>query len=179
MPAVFAAAGSADPGGGGAELWGAFDGPIANLTRRRTGWRTCWPATGRARVSRVALLLPRSAEAIVSMLAVLKTGAAYVPIDPALPAARIEFMRRRCRADRRDHHRGSAARGWTGASLLVIDFDDPAVGQPTRHGACRRRRRTTSPTSSTRPAPPVCPKAWRSLIATSPSWWSHCRADVT
>ena len=41
---------------------------------------------------RVALLLERSAEAIVAMLAVLKTGAAYVPIDPALPAARIEFM---------------------------------------------------------------------------------------
>ncbi|MDH6196198.1 amino acid adenylation domain-containing protein [Mycobacterium frederiksbergense] len=40
----------------------------------------------------VALLLNRSAQAIVSILAVLKTGAAYVPIDPAHPDARIEFM---------------------------------------------------------------------------------------
>ena len=40
----------------------------------------------------VALLFSRSAQAIVAMLAVLKTGAAYLPIDPALPAARVAFM---------------------------------------------------------------------------------------
>ncbi|HEY0227571.1 MAG TPA: amino acid adenylation domain-containing protein, partial [Mycobacterium sp.] len=40
----------------------------------------------------VALLFSRSAEAIMSMLAVLKTGAAYLPMDPAVPDARIEFM---------------------------------------------------------------------------------------
>jgi amino acid adenylation domain-containing protein/thioester reductase-like protein len=41
---------------------------------------------------RVALLFGRCAEAIVAMLAVLKTGAAYLPIDPAHPASRVGFM---------------------------------------------------------------------------------------
>ncbi len=44
----------------------------------------------------VALLFNRSAEAIVAILAVLKAGAAYVPIDPAHPAARIKFMTEDC-----------------------------------------------------------------------------------
>ena len=38
---------------------------------------------------RVALLLPRSTELIEAVLATVKTGAAYVPIDPAHPAGRI------------------------------------------------------------------------------------------
>jgi non-ribosomal peptide synthetase component F len=40
----------------------------------------------------VALLFSRSAEAVVAIAAVLKTGAAYIPIDPAHPDARIKFM---------------------------------------------------------------------------------------
>ncbi|MFH9347863.1 non-ribosomal peptide synthase/polyketide synthase [Kitasatospora sp. NPDC017646] len=40
----------------------------------------------------VALALPRSAELVVAVLAVLKAGAAYVPVDPAYPAARIAYL---------------------------------------------------------------------------------------
>ncbi|WP_121401113.1 non-ribosomal peptide synthetase [Micromonospora sp. M71_S20] len=40
----------------------------------------------------VAVAMERSAELIVAVLAVLKSGAAYLPIDPAYPADRIAFM---------------------------------------------------------------------------------------
>ncbi|WP_211770319.1 non-ribosomal peptide synthetase [Kutzneria sp. CA-103260] len=40
----------------------------------------------------VALALPRSVHLVVSILAVLKSGAAYLPLDPGYPADRIEFM---------------------------------------------------------------------------------------
>ncbi|MEU2608695.1 non-ribosomal peptide synthetase [Streptomyces albus] len=39
-----------------------------------------------------AVLLGRSVELVVSVLAVLKTGAAYVPVDPEDPADRVEWV---------------------------------------------------------------------------------------
>jgi len=40
----------------------------------------------------VALALPRSAEIVVALLAVMKAGAAYLPVDPDYPADRIAAM---------------------------------------------------------------------------------------
>jgi amino acid adenylation domain-containing protein len=41
---------------------------------------------------RVGVLLERSVEMVIALLAILKTGAAYVPLDPAYPAERLCFM---------------------------------------------------------------------------------------
>ncbi|WP_045384621.1 non-ribosomal peptide synthetase, partial [Mycobacterium kyorinense] len=76
---------------------------------------------------RVALLLERSAQAVVAILAVLKSGAAYLPIDPAMPAARVEFML----ADAAPSvviTTAVLAQRVHGCGVAVVDVDDPAVG---------------------------------------------------
>ncbi|MFW0795599.1 amino acid adenylation domain-containing protein [Gordonia sp. CPCC 205515] len=40
----------------------------------------------------VAMAIPRSIEAVIAVWAIVKTGAAYVPVDPTYPAERIEHM---------------------------------------------------------------------------------------
>ncbi|WP_120313400.1 amino acid adenylation domain-containing protein, partial [Mycobacterium mantenii] len=74
----------------------------------------------------VALLLERSAQAVVAILAVLKTGAAYLPIDPASPSTRIGFMLTDAAPVAAITTADLAGR-LDGDDLVVIDVDDPVV----------------------------------------------------
>jgi len=47
---------------------------------------------GIGRDDKVILLLPRCAEVIIVMLGILKAGAAYIPLDPEIPADRLNFI---------------------------------------------------------------------------------------
>ena len=100
--------------------------------------------------SLVAVVLDRSADLVVALLAVLKAGAAYLPVDLGYPAERVAFML----AD---------------ASPALIVADD------RRHGGCRPGRSPSRSWSWTMPRwPPSSPGAW-----TTPAWrmrtgWRRC-----
>jgi nonribosomal peptide synthetase protein BlmIV len=49
-------------------------------------------ADGTGPEDRIGVYLDRSPESVIALLAVLKAGAAYVPLDPAFPAERLRYM---------------------------------------------------------------------------------------
>jgi amino acid adenylation domain-containing protein len=64
----------------------------AELDRRANQLANRLIELGVGRETVVALCLGRSAESVMSSLAVLKAGGAYLPLDPAHPAERLRFM---------------------------------------------------------------------------------------
>ena len=92
----------------------------ANLLAHRLACRGAGPG------ETVALLFSRSAEAIIAILAVLKSGAAYLPIDPAHPDARIAFMIADA-APVADHRLGRHLEGVEGRPTAEVDDRHPRV----------------------------------------------------
>jgi amino acid adenylation domain-containing protein len=80
-------------------------------------------ALGVRRGARVGLLLERSPTMLVAMLAVLKAGAAYVPLDPAFPPARVAFMAQDARLAALLTVEKLAGTLPTGAPSLLLDRD--------------------------------------------------------
>lgn len=64
----------------------------ADLDRRASMLAANMHALGIGRGDFVGICMPRNTDLVCAMLAVLKTGAAYVPLDPAYPDDRIAFI---------------------------------------------------------------------------------------
>jgi amino acid adenylation domain-containing protein len=100
---------------------------------------------GVVRGDRVAILLPKSLEAVVAMQAVLRLGAAYVPLDPTSPAARARTVISDCGVKALVSHPERAAgltepgivsllaatgTGWDSvATLSPLPLDESSVGE--------------------------------------------------
>ncbi|MEU9125509.1 non-ribosomal peptide synthetase [Streptomyces sp. NPDC048506] len=65
---------------------------FAELDRRTARLARALTARGVAAGDRVGIALGRSTRLVVALLAVWRAGAAYVPLDPHYPYARLEFM---------------------------------------------------------------------------------------
>jgi amino acid adenylation domain-containing protein/non-ribosomal peptide synthase protein (TIGR01720 family) len=90
-------------------------------------------AHGLAPGDRVAVLAERSAESVLALLAVMKAGGVYVPVDPAYPAPRVREMLERagCRLvlqDRADPGAASLAGGRTVEAVAPWLAVDEAAG---------------------------------------------------
>jgi amino acid adenylation domain-containing protein len=89
----------------------------------------------------VAVAVPRSAEMIVALLAVLKAGAAYLPLDLGQPDQRLEFMIEDSRPVLALTTRAAASRLTPWLPTVVLD-GDPATGDEA--GATAGRGRVAS-----------------------------------
>ena len=78
--------------------------------------------------ARVALCLDRSLEVVVGLLAILKAGAAYVPVDPTYPASRLSFLIHDSQAQALLTQRSIAATlPQLATNVICLDADWPAI----------------------------------------------------
>ena len=68
----------------------------AELERESNRFARSLIRNGISRGDRVALWLPKSVETVVAIYGIMKAGAAYVPIDPGAPEARMGYIARDC-----------------------------------------------------------------------------------
>jgi len=101
----------------------------ANLVARRLLER------GIGSDDRVAVCIERSLDMVVGMLAVLKAGAAYVPLDPAYPDDRLAYMLDDSAARAVLSQRALRARLSALGSLPFLALDDDAQADPEADGA--------------------------------------------
>jgi amino acid adenylation domain-containing protein len=108
----------------------------AELDDRASRWAHQLQARGVAAGQLVALHVERSIATVVGILAILKAGAGYVPIDPNYPPERVRFLLADCgaRIVVADAHLIPNLAGFTGAALDIAELDQAPGGAPVRAG---------------------------------------------
>lgn len=114
--------------------WGTQQLSYQQLAQQAVQLAHALQAQGVAPNSLVGLAMPRSGEVMIGLLAILLTGAAYVPIDPDYPAERIRFMLEDSEVRWLLTHSAVAAslRDSLPADVLTLTLDDPALYQTLR-----------------------------------------------
>jgi non-ribosomal peptide synthetase component F len=116
----------------------------AELNRRANRIAHRLRAAGAGRGTRVAILAERGPDMVAAILGTLKAGAAYVPLEPGYPDARLAFIL--------EDSAPQALLADAACAALAARLP-PAV--PTTSRNARPPRRTTWPMSSTHPARPA------------------------
>jgi amino acid adenylation domain-containing protein len=96
----------------------------AELERRSNRIARALRARGVRRGCLVGLCLLRHPDTVAALLGILKAGAAYVPLDPAYPSARLVYMAQHARLSLRVCESGTASvADWPEGPVLRIDDD--------------------------------------------------------
>lgn len=95
----------------------------AELNARANQLANCLRGSGMRPGTRVGLFMDRSVNTLVAILGVLKTGAAYVPMDPAYPWERLKFIIDDAGVPLVITERSVSAK-LQQASQMVLDIDD-------------------------------------------------------
>jgi natural product biosynthesis luciferase-like monooxygenase protein len=90
----------------------------------------------------VGLYLPRSIDMVVAMLATLKAGGAYLPLDPEFPKQRIQFML--------DDAQASVIITTSALSSEMFDANDPRLVSLDAHATLIAREPESPPSSPVR-----------------------------
>lgn len=98
------------------------------LNRRANQLARRLQRAGAGRDQLIAIGMDRSIEMVVGLLAILKSGAAYLPIDLEYPKERLEFTIGDARPVAILTHSASAS-ALPGSELPVFLVDDPSLGQ--------------------------------------------------
>jgi len=114
----------------------------AELDQRATAIAHALQARGVGRGDRVGISMPRSEHMLAALLGVMKSGAAYVPLDPAYPDERLRYMA--------EHAQLRIVLGWSAATLpaviaaqrellavteIAMDAAPPAAALPELHAS--------------------------------------------